>query len=112
MVTNVNTYIGRRVSYARKENGLTQKELGEAVGLCKQHIQKFESGEVGLVPEQIFLISRILERPIGYFFSDEEYSSTSAPSRNAIVAAKKLYEIENNDIIEIIEKIVKILSKN
>lgn len=40
----VDVEIGRRVHDARKRAGLSQRELGERIGLTAQQVQKYEAG--------------------------------------------------------------------
>ena len=38
--------VGNRIKVARKDKGITLKELGEKIGLTEATIQKYESGNI------------------------------------------------------------------
>ena len=50
--------IGEKIAERRKELGLTQAELGRAVGI--QSVSKIESGRVGLTVERLYQIAEHL----------------------------------------------------
>lgn len=52
--------IGRRLRQARVAKGLTQKDLGAAIGLSHQAIQKYESGETRLSLSTLALLRQQL----------------------------------------------------
>ena len=53
--------IGRRIAEARRENGLTQKELAEALGVTRRSVQGYEAGAV--VPyRHLHDLGRVLSR--------------------------------------------------
>ncbi len=59
---------GRALKDARKAKGLSQEELGKAVGVTQQAIQKMEKG--GSRPTLlIYKIAKVLEKPATYFDS-------------------------------------------
>lgn len=50
--------------------GLTQDKLARALGLTFQQIQKYEKGTNRIGAGRLQAISRILEAPVSYFYSD------------------------------------------
>ena len=52
---------GNRLAKLRKEKGLTQEELAEKVGVSRQTLGKWESGEVSPETENIVALAKALE---------------------------------------------------
>lgn len=72
----VDRHVGRRVSERRIGLGFTQSQLGEALGLTFQQIQKYEKGTNRVSASKLWEMSRFLEVDTRYFF---EGLTTSAP---------------------------------
>jgi len=62
--------VGDRVRMRRKELGLSQGKLGEAVGVSFQQIQKYESGANRIGASRLKEISKVLMVPVSFFFED------------------------------------------
>ena len=52
--------LGNKILDLRKKNGLSQEQLGEQVNVTRQTISNWELGETAPNPEQLKLLSRIL----------------------------------------------------
>ncbi len=64
--------IGRRVREARLVRGMSQTELGEALGITFQQIQKYERGLNRIGSGRLFKISQVLRLPVTYFYDGLE----------------------------------------
>ncbi len=53
--------IGARVRRARKERGLTQTQLGDALSVSFQQVQKYERGTNRISSSALVLIARVLD---------------------------------------------------
>jgi transcriptional regulator with XRE-family HTH domain len=73
----VDTQVGRRVRLAREHAGLTQVELGRALGMSFQVVQKYEQGEIRVSASRLVQLSRLLRKPVAFFF--ETLDAASAP---------------------------------
>ena len=62
--------VGERVRMRRKELGLSQGRLGDAVGVSFQQIQKYESGANRIGASRLKEISKVLMVPVSFFFED------------------------------------------
>lgn len=60
IVEDVNKAIGQRVCAFRRSMGLTQKELGEHIGVSHQQVQKYEKGKDRLSISQLIHVSKVL----------------------------------------------------
>ena len=64
----VDVHVGERVRTGRTLIGMSQTELGKHVGLTFQQIQKYEKGMNRITASKLWVISRVLGRPISWFF--------------------------------------------
>jgi transcriptional regulator with XRE-family HTH domain len=71
------TQIGRLISMRRTSLKLTQADLGRAVGVTSQQIQKYESGENAVNASRLGTIANALKVPVCYFYPDESSLSDS-----------------------------------
>lgn len=58
---NLDREIGKRLRAARKRSGLSQSELGQAIGVTFQQVQKYERGTNRVSSSTLILISRVLK---------------------------------------------------
>ena len=66
----VDRHVGRRVCEKRISLGYNQCDLGRALGLTFQQIQKYERGVNRIGASRLFDLARVLDVPIGFFFDD------------------------------------------
>ncbi len=64
----IDVQVGRRMHQARLRAGLRQGELGDAIGVSFQAIQKYENGENRLSASRLLRAARALGRPVEFFF--------------------------------------------
>ena len=64
----VDRHVGRRVCEKRISLGYNQSDLGRALGLTFQQIQKYEKGANRISASKLWDISRFFKVDIGYFF--------------------------------------------
>ena len=67
--------VGQRIRIARINKGMSQTQLGRAVGVSFQQLQKYEKGVNRVGAGRLRLISEKLDVPIGAFFSDASAES-------------------------------------
>jgi transcriptional regulator with XRE-family HTH domain len=65
--------IGLRVRTARMEAGKSQNELGVAIGVTFQQIQKYEKGVNRVSTATLHEIAKILQKPMAYFIEDGQF---------------------------------------
>ena len=80
MAHPVDEYVGKRVRQRRWMVGFSQQQLGEAVGIKFQQIQKYETGMNRISASRLWGIADALGVPIMFFF--EGYDESAAPSGN------------------------------
>ena len=64
--------IGERISQIRKENGLSQEAFGEALGVSRQAISKWESNQTVPEVEKLLAIHRLYGVSVGWLLGTEE----------------------------------------
>jgi transcriptional regulator with XRE-family HTH domain len=60
--------VGERLRERRADLGLTQKDVGEAIDLTYQQVQKYERGIDRISASTLFHMAVLLRVPISYFF--------------------------------------------
>ena len=74
--------------------GMSQKNLGEAIGLTFQQVQKYECGANRISASRLYYISKVLNIPISYFFDDISSTPLRAPGGEMTPASA---EVEHSD---------------
>src|SRR3954470_20065504 len=65
---SVDRHVGARIRMRRVMLTLSQTQLGDALGLTFQQVQKYEKGTNRIGASRLQHISRILQVPVAYFF--------------------------------------------
>ena len=73
----VDQLVGDRIRRRRILMGLTQDQLGEALGISYQQIQKYETGANRVSAGRLYLIAKKLEVSPGWFFDPSKSDTTS-----------------------------------
>jgi transcriptional regulator with XRE-family HTH domain len=68
----IDRHVGIRIRMKRKESGITQEKLGEALGLTFQQVQKYERAANRVSASKLWEIARVLQVPVGYFYGGLE----------------------------------------
>ncbi|NOX40285.1 MAG: helix-turn-helix transcriptional regulator [Alphaproteobacteria bacterium] len=74
----VDVHVGKRVRHRRWMVGMTQQQLGEAVGIKFQQIQKYETGMNRVSASRLWDIAHAMDVPISFFFEGLEGDSAEA----------------------------------
>ena len=72
-VTNnnaVDMHVGKRIRLRRTLFGMSQEQLGVALNITFQQVQKYERGANRVSASRLWDTSQILDVPIGFFFED------------------------------------------
>ena len=65
-----NDYIAKRIRMARVEAGLSQRELGERLGMTGAAISDYERGKVKIGIEDLDRFARALDKDVTWFLPD------------------------------------------
>lgn len=69
-----------RLRQARRDAGLTQAQVAEAVGRPQSFVSKSESGERRLDPIELAELARLYAKPVGFFVSETGASGAGGAS--------------------------------
>jgi transcriptional regulator with XRE-family HTH domain len=86
----VDRHVGLRIRMRRKELGVSQERLAEALGLTFQQIQKYERAANRVSASKLFEIARALNTNVAYFYEglsavEELDAPTAAPDGRALL---------------------------
>ncbi len=76
----VDVRVGARVQQRRVLLGMTQTNLGDAIGLTFQQVQKYERGANRIGAGRLCDLARVLDVSIDYFFEDMPPEVAAIPS--------------------------------
>ncbi|MEE8295365.1 MAG: helix-turn-helix transcriptional regulator [Sphingomonadales bacterium] len=65
--------VGKNIQKYRVKKNLTQKQLGNRLGLTFQQIQKYENATNRVSAPRLFMIAQTLEVPVICFFDDNGF---------------------------------------
>ncbi|WP_339179300.1 helix-turn-helix domain-containing protein [Oceanobacillus sp. FSL W7-1293] len=95
-------FVGSRIKENRKRNKLTQKELGEKIGVKDNTVSAYERGAISPEQDMLFAISDVLGISINELFPKKE--NTRDEFENALKLANNL-DIEDMEFLnKLIEK--------
>ncbi|MEO1305195.1 MAG: helix-turn-helix transcriptional regulator [Pseudomonadota bacterium] len=77
--TPADNHIGRRIRNARIDAAMTQSQLADYLGCSSQQVHKYESGSNRVSAGTLFVIARVLDHPLDWFFIDADTHASSAP---------------------------------
>lgn len=64
----IDRHVGAMIRAHRRAAGVSQEELGTALGLTFQQIQKYETGENRISASKLVEVARVLSLPVGALF--------------------------------------------
>jgi len=101
MAHPVDEYVGKRVRQRRWMVGFSQQQLGEAVGIKFQQIQKYETGMNRISASRLWDIAETLSVPITFFFEgyDDKNLIVDAPSDKSDGKGDLLADKEALDLV-------------
>ncbi len=70
-MTDLDVIIANRIRVRRVELGISQSELGEALGVSFQQIQKYEKGVNHVSSSRLHTIAELLGVPLMFFYDDD-----------------------------------------
>lgn len=93
----VDVHVGKRVRHRRWMVGMTQQQLGEAVGIKFQQIQKYETGMNRVSASRLWDIAHAMDVSINFFFEGLESKDAETPQPDAalgdLLADKEALEL-------------------
>lgn len=68
----IDTHVGKRLRACRIYLGLSQAALSQKMGISFQQLQKYERGDNRISAGRLYLLSKIFEVPVDFFFKGVE----------------------------------------
>ena len=99
--------IGKRISQYRKEKGLTQEQLSEAVGLTPHHLSAIERGASGIRTDALVQIINLLGCTADDIFCDVIDSGYKSRSSRISDSLEKLSPEKRDKVLEVLETLIK-----
>ena|SRR3990172_496985 len=76
---NSGRIIGNRIKQRRRELGLSQEKLAEALDVSYQQIQRYENGTNLLNTDKLQVVADFLNIPVSYLFEERGVTAADAP---------------------------------
>ena len=126
----VDVHVGARVRLRRVLLGMTQTNLGTAIGVTFQQMQKYERGTNRISASRLHDLARVLDVPIEHFFDDmplevaavspgakkrgkaqklPNYEPDPLVKRETMELVRAYYKIEDADVRQQVSQLIKTL---
>jgi Predicted transcriptional regulators len=89
----VDRHVGLRIRMRRKEIGVSQERLAEALGITFQQVQKYERGANRVSASKLWEIARALQTSVTYFYeglSDEANANAAQEAQDFMLTSEGL----------------------
>lgn len=98
--------VGQRISQKRKERGLSQEALGEALGVSRQSVYKWESDSSLPEIDKLIALSRLFGVTIGWLLGVEESAESREgdPAQPTEAGSAELTETQLKMVEEIVDR--------
>ena len=112
MGDEIDIHLGQRLRHRRKLLSLTQQNVGNAIGVSLQQIQKYESGKGRMFATRLYQLADLLDVPVGYFYeglcgnkpepgSEETQRLASKETQDLLYAYYKLGEQPRRRLLDL-----------
>ena len=101
----MNENVGKNIKFYRKQRGLTQDQLSEAVGFSTQNLKSIESGTSLPSMDSFIGICQALDVPADFLLSNENKKFQIAATAQMMEHLSKIEDEEFNAIAKSIEMI-------
>src|SRR5580700_6001719 len=89
----VDEAVGARIRLLRKRRKISQEELGKAIGVTFQQVQKYENGKNRVGASRLHLVAIALNVPISDFFAGASETSRSSFATKSIAFDPQAFRI-------------------
>ena len=98
---DIDLHIGARLKYLRTSRGLTQEQVGDAIGVSLQQVQKYEHGTNRMAANNLWRLAAFFDVEISYFFRglrDDQLPVTNQEQIEIGEIALRLHEINDENV--------------
>ncbi len=113
----VDVHVGGRVRLRRTLLGMSQQDVGKALGVTFQQFQKYERGFNRIAASRLYHLCHILDVPVGYFFEElEEGAPAWSPDdvmlkRETLELVRAYYRIRDPEVRDALHAMFKAMAK-
>jgi transcriptional regulator with XRE-family HTH domain len=100
-MNKIDVLVGKRIRARRHAMGISQTELGDAIGVKFQQIQKYETGANRVSASRLWAVAEKLGVDVVYFFEGIKRSDEHAELANDPI--DKMEFLSDRDTIEMME---------
>jgi transcriptional regulator with XRE-family HTH domain len=99
-VKNVNQITKERLTFLERESGIKQAKIAELLGVSRQTVYKWETGESAISSKHLTSLARIFNVDVAYLTGKSDYRNWEDQTRTTAALLKKnvqyQYEIAQN----------------
>ena len=106
----VDIHVGQKLLLRRNMMNMSQEEVGNAVGVTFQQIQKYEKGANRIGASRLFEIAKILKVNVDYFFDGIEKQAAAQGFAESGQSDFEFQKIENKESMALVRAFNKIES--
>ena len=112
---HVDLSVGQRLRQARLLAGASQEDVGTAIGVSFQAVQKYENGENRLSAGRLAAAAKFRGVPMSFFFQDDAEPQTAGDTAGftskEIELVRHYRAIRNDDMREHLLRLTRIISE-
>ncbi len=102
----VDVHVGQRIAFARKAKRFSQTQLGNAIGVTFQQVQKYERGTNRVSASTMFAMMHFLNVSSSYFFEGLPIDLIGAPEPSPDPLTPQMHAFLGTKIgLEIVERL-------
>ena len=98
---DIDQHVGSRLRQRRAFLDISQKELGEAIGVSFQQVQKYERGKNRIGASRLFVIAKILGVEVSYFYEGCDEMLNAARNNNTIPVLANETQMQDRDAMRL-----------
>lgn len=98
---DIDQHVGSRLRQRRAFLDISQKELGEAIGVSFQQVQKYERGKNRIGASRLFVIAKILGVEVSYFYEGCDEMLNAVRNNNTIPVLTDETQMQDRDAMRL-----------
>lgn len=108
VVSDIDLQIGKTIRARREKTGLTQADLGRAIGVTFQQVQKYERGTNRVSAAAMMRVADALKCSVADLYDDPDPAGHSSSERAILKLWAQLEERQQDTVIEMIRAFKKL----
>jgi transcriptional regulator with XRE-family HTH domain len=110
----IDLYVGLQLRIARELAGLTQTEVGRALDMSFQVVQKYEQGEIRISASRLFRLAALLGKSTDYFFEGigAPWDSIGTLDRRDVELIRAFRRIRSTELRQLLSRLARDIAEN